>query len=161
VACVCIWVACLKWQNRHQTRQPMSRKSTSALVWSNNEICQYRHLCRHRPRPPTEAGLAGEATESPPIASRASGSTLGCPDPPRRVDKLVAVIEMTFNSLRLLFGVFSKRGHPKESKGTTSIRKGASTQSPKRTYCEPRTNSVHCLDPRNGEHIGGRPAHPL
>jgi hypothetical protein len=29
-----------------------SRKSTSALVWSNNEICQYR---RHRPRPPTEA----------------------------------------------------------------------------------------------------------
>src|SRR4029077_1486725 len=36
----------------------------------------------------------------------------------------VAVIEMTFNSLRLLFGVFSKRGHPKESKGTSGFGKG-------------------------------------
>jgi hypothetical protein len=32
---------------------------------------------------------------------------------------------------------------------------------PKRTKPKPRTNSAHCLDPRNEEHIGGRPAHPL
>jgi hypothetical protein len=37
-------------------------------------------------------GRTWEATESPPIASRASGSTLGSPDPPRWVGKIVASI---------------------------------------------------------------------
>src|ERR1700734_4088109 len=40
-------------------------------------------------------------------------------------------------------------------KGPQAFGKGPVPPSPKRTYCEPRTNSVHCLDPRNGEHIGG------
>lgn len=64
-------------------------------------------------------GLAGEATESPPIASRASGSTLGCPDPLRWVGQMVAFIKVTLNSLALYF----QKGPQANSKGTGALGK--------------------------------------